>query len=264
MRERALQIAEEASGRGKENVLREYLQAHVLRSITEVGGFEKIAFLGGTALRFLYDLRRYSEDLDFSLERETGYDFKSILETIVSDLQKANFEVTFHPSLDKTVQSAFLRFPGLLYEVGLSPHQNEKLSIKLEIDTNPPEGSDTETTILNRYFLLSLWHYDLPSLMAGKVHAFITRDYTKGRDVYDLLWYRTQTPPIEPNIPLLKNALDQTGWSDPTLSEMNWKDLVKRHLGELDWHEVRSDVQNFLENPQERELLTLDNLISSL
>ncbi|MBS3813369.1 nucleotidyl transferase AbiEii/AbiGii toxin family protein [Candidatus Bipolaricaulota bacterium] len=220
--------------------------------------------MGGTALRLLYDLRRYSEDLDFSLARKAGYDFKGILDRVVSDLEQADFEVTLHPSLDKTVGSGFLRFPELLYEVGLSPHRGEVLSIKLEVDTNPPEGSDKETTIVNRYFLLSLWHYDPPSLMTGKVHAFLTRDYTKGRDVYDLLWYRTQSPPVNPNIPMLQNALDQTGWSGPSLVEVDWKEIVKRRLGDLDWDEVRSDVGNFLENPEERELLTLDNLVSSL
>jgi len=105
------------------------------------------------------------------------------LDRIGSDLRGAGFEFTTHTSSDKTVHSAFLRFPGLLYEAGLSPHEKEKLSVKLEINTDPPGGAETDTTVLNRNFLLSLWHYDLPSLMAGKIHALLERNYTIDSDI---------------------------------------------------------------------------------
>ena len=48
------------------------------------------------------------------------------------------------------------------------------------------------------------------SLLAGKLHAAITRRYVKGRDWYDLMWYLSQRPPPAPNLTLLQNALDQT------------------------------------------------------
>jgi len=116
----------------------------------------------------------------FLWRRSEGYDFQEILDKTAKDLRAAGFELTVHPSSDKTVHSAFFRFPRLLYEADLSPHEEEKISIKIEIDTNPPSGAQTDTTVINRHFLLSLWHYDLPSLMAGKIHALLTRDYTKG------------------------------------------------------------------------------------
>lgn len=264
MKDRALQLSREAPEGQRENTFREYLQAHILRSISQGRGFERIAFLGGTALRFLYGLQRYSEDLDFSLEREKGYDFQAILDQTASDFRKAGFKLTTHPSRKKTVHSAFLRFPGLLYEAGLSPHEDEKLSIKIEVDTNPPSGANTDTTILNRHFFLSLWHYDLPSMMAGKVHALLSRDYTKGRDIYDLLWYRTRSKPVKPNTEMLNNALQQTNWEGPTITENNWQSVIKNHLKNLDWGEVAADVEPFLENPEESKMLTYDNLVSAL
>lgn len=264
MKERALQLVDQTPRIQRKNVLREYLQAHILRSIGQDRGFECLAFLGGTALRFLFQLQRYSEDLDFSLERKKGYDFHSILDRVTIDLEKAGFDLTLHLSAGKVVNSAFLRFPRLLYEAGLSAHPEEKLSIKIEIDTNPPSGAGMESHVINRYFLLPLWHYDLPSMMAGKIHAFLSRGFIKGRDVYDLLWYRSRPEPAKPNLKLLRNALRQTEGDKWNIKENNWKDILKDSLSNLDWEEVVADVEPFLENPEERKLLTYHNLVSVL
>jgi len=102
---------------------------------------------------------------------------------------------------------------------------------------------------------------DLP---AGKIHALLTRDYTKGRDIYDLLWYRSRQEPVEPNIEMLNNALQQTGWEGPTISNQNWKSAVKDKLKTLAWEEVAQDVEPFLENPEETRMLTCETLISTL
>lgn len=68
------------------NLLREALQARLLASLQRAGAMVPLAFQGGTALRFLYSIRRYSEDLDFALERpERGYDFRSWLQRLKSD-----------------------------------------------------------------------------------------------------------------------------------------------------------------------------------
>src|SRR5512147_2472705 len=62
------------------NRVREYLQARILERLQEGGAFVSWVFHGGTALRFLYDLPRFSEDLDFSLDRpDENLDFKSAL-----------------------------------------------------------------------------------------------------------------------------------------------------------------------------------------
>ena len=60
----------------------------------------------------------------------------------------------------KTVKSSFIRFPGLPYELGLSPHQSEVLAVKIELDTNPPTGGTATTTIIRRNILLNLFHHD--------------------------------------------------------------------------------------------------------
>jgi hypothetical protein len=112
----------------------------------------------------------------------------------------------------KTVHSAFVRFRGLLYELGLSPHSDQVLAVKFEVDTNPPDGAALTTIIVRRYVILQLQHHDRASLLAGKLHAILQRPYTKGRDIYDLLWYLSDPEWPPPNLVLLNNALQQTGW----------------------------------------------------
>jgi hypothetical protein len=93
------------------------------------------------------------------------------------------------------------------------------ISIKIEIDTNPLAGARTETTILRRFFLLNIMHYDKSSLLAGKLYALLTRAYTKGRDLFDLVWYLSDPQWPAPNIPQLNNALERFGWTGPEVAE---------------------------------------------
>lgn len=165
-----------------------------------------LAFQGGTALRFLYALRRYSEDLDFALERpDRGYDFRSYLQRVQGDLQKEGFGLDIKLNDQRVVHSAFVSFSGLLFDLGLSLHRNEKLSVKVEVDTRPPAGAGLETAIVRRHATLQIQHHDKPSLLAGKLHAILQRPYPKGRDIYDLIWYLSDRSWPPPNLVLLDN-----------------------------------------------------------
>lgn len=242
-------------------LVREYLQARVLQTLQDHYAFGTWAFVGGTALRFLFGLPRFSEDLAFSLI-ETGAEdrFRALLTTTKNTFIKEGYQVTVKLKDDKTVQSAFLRFSGLLNELKLSPLAAENLAIKIEIDTNPPVGALVTTTTVRRHVIVNLQHYDRASLLAGKLHAVLMRKYTKGLDLYDLFWYFSdRTWPI-PNLDLLNNALQQTGWAGPTLSESNWRAVLQERLETLDWKAVADDVRPFLERPTEEALLSYDHL----
>jgi hypothetical protein len=216
-----------------------------------------LAFQGGTALRFLYSIHRYSEDLDFALERvDRGYDFTVYLRNIQSDLKQEGYTVDVRANDQKTVHSAFIRFPGLLYEIGLSPHPSEVFSIKVEVDTRPPAGAGLATTVVRRHVTLHLQHHDPASLLAGKLHALLQRSYPKGRDVYDLIWYLSDPAWPAPNLTMLNNALHQTGWSGEALTPESWREAVLARLKDTDWGRVVADVKPFLEIPSEEDLLT--------
>ena len=247
------------------NLTREYLQARILESLQSAGGMIPLAFQGGTALRFLYDLPRFSEDLDFALERpEDGFDLGKFLDKIQREFEKENYEVQLKMNITKVVQSGFVRFPGLLYELGLSGQRNQVLSIKLEVDTNPPAGAGLDTAVVRRHVLLQLQHHDQASLLAGKLHALLQRDYVKGRDLYDLFWYLSNRRWPEPNLVLLNNALKQSEWKGGKLSESTWRKVVQRKIETMAWERVVDDVEPFLEKEAELDLLTRENLLSLL
>ena len=243
------------------NVAREYLQARILGTLQRVGAMVPLAFHGGTALRFLFASARYSEDLDFALEQPGArYDFRAHLKAVQGELTTEGYGVELKVNDRKTVHNAFVRFAGLLYELGLSPHRDEVLAVKIEVDTNPPAGAGLATTVVRRYVTLQLQHHDRPSLLAGKLHAILQRPYLKGRDVYDLLWYLGDPDWPAPNLALLNNALRQTGWvSDPVTAD-NWRGLVRERLQAVTWDRVVADVRPFLEPSADLGLLTLENL----
>ncbi len=165
---------------------------------------------------------------------------------------------------EKTVRSAFIKFPGLLFEMGASPHKSEVLSVKFEVDTNPPCGAGTETTLCRRFVTVRVNHYDKASLLAGKLHAVLSRQYTKGRDVYDLVWYLSDRTWPTPNLCFLNAALVQTGWMGPTLSAGTWSDVISSRMNELHWGRVRDDLMPFVERHEELALVTKENCIKLL
>jgi predicted nucleotidyltransferase component of viral defense system len=247
------------------NVAREYLQARILESLQRAGAMVPLAFHGGTALRFLFGSERYSEDLDFALEKETRlYDFRNYLRVIKSDLHAQGYQIELKVNDRRTVHNAFVRFPGLLFELGLSPHRSQILSIKIEVDTNPPAGAVLATSLIRRHVVLRLQHHDRASLLAGKIHAILQRPYVKGRDLYDLLWYLSDRTWPSPNLVLLGNALRQTDWSGELPTERDWRMLLADRLRELSWGPARADVAPFLPIRTDLELLSLENLLELL
>lgn len=243
------------------NLTREYLQARILSVLQSTGAMIPLAFHGGTALRFLYSHGRFSEDLDFALEgdKET-YRFRDYLHSIQSTFAKENYQINIRVQDSKIVNSAFIRFPGLLYELGLPSQPNEVIAIKIEVDTNPPAGAVLETSVIRKFVVLQLHHHDKASLLSGKIHAILQRPYLKGRDIYDLFWYLIDPNWPEPNLELLSNALAQTNWDGGEVSQENWKKFVFERIQQLNWPVVLADVRPFVEPGFDLDILTRENL----
>ena len=247
------------------NDVREYLQARILGVLQRRGAMIPLAFQGGTALRFLFATARYSEDLDFTLERKPGdYDFRAYLRAIQSEFSSEGYEVQVKVSDKRTVHNAFVRFPGLQFELGLSTNRRQAISVKLEVDTRPPAGAVLATTVVRRYLLLQLQHHDRSSLLAGKLHAVLQRPYLKGRDIYDLIWYLSDPEWPPPNLELLNNALRQTGWEHRPLNSTNWRKAVRERVRDVAWDSVEDDVSHFLGPGADPSILTRDNLMRLL
>jgi len=259
-------IDEKLSRADNENRIREFIQEYLLYILYRGKVFQNLVFTGGTALRFLYNIRRYSEDIDFSLSfKARNYDFLKLLALLKREFELAGYDLEIKHSIEGNMHNAFLKFTGLLYEYRLSPLKDEKLSIKIEVDTNPPQGGKEEVDVYNAAFMFYIMHFDLQSLFAGKLHALLCRQFTKGRDWYDLLWYLTKFQDIEPNLTMLNNAVKQTCKRDiGSINRNNWKEKLSEEIDNLDIKQVKKDVYIFLEDKSEIDLLNKENLLKSL
>lgn len=247
------------------HLVREYLQARSLQSLQRAGAMQTLAFHGGTSLRFLYDISRYSEDLDFALELHSeAYDFRAYLQQIVRDFSAEAYVVDVKLNEKTAVHKAFVRFRGLLHELGLSGYPEEVLAIKIEVDTTPPSHAELMVTPLSKHVPLNLQHHDPATLLAGKLSAILQRDYLKGRDIYDLWWYLNQPSWPEPNLEYLNQCLRQGGWGSGPVTPANWRAIVREQVFPLNWASVMEDVGSFIIDSEERANFSKDKLSNLL
>ena len=164
----------------------------------------------------------------------------------------------------RPVHSAFVGFVGLPYELGLSPRRNELISVKIEVDTNPPPGAILSTTVVRRHVILHLQHHDRASLLAGKLHAVLQRPYVKSRDLYDLMWYLSDPDWPDPNLVLLNNALKQSKWAGGPLGNKTWRKAVVSRLQSVTWDRIMAYVCPFLDQAADPGILTRENLFKLL
>jgi predicted nucleotidyltransferase component of viral defense system len=238
----------------KIHILREYLQLLILKILYDINAFKEIAFTGGTALRILHNTGRYSEDLDFSVLTGTQVNLDKIDSNLIYKIKGYNLNIETKVQ-DRTVKAIEIHFIGILFNLGLSPHLNEKLKIKLEIDSNPPSGSKTENHLMSNPYLFQIKAYDLASIFSGKLHVVLYRKYVKGRDYYDLLWFLSKKVPL--NKQLFSNAVYQT--EKRLINPDEWKEILISHLGNLNFNNIQNDVRPFLKQPDDAKLLTLEN-----
>lgn len=247
----------------EENPLKEIVQEIMLFSLWQAGFFEVAAFQGGTSLRILHGLSRFSEDMDFILkEPDAEFSWLRYLENLVDTCKEFGIEPE---ALDKThmdqrVKKAVIKDTSIANQLNLSfmNHQNgRKLKIKLEIDCNPPAGSGFDYSYLNFPVDHEVCHQDISSNFALKIHALLCRPYLKGRDWYDFNWYVARG--VMPNLVLLQNALIQYGpWQNQELNiDEEWlvAALVEK-ISSITWTDAVADVERFIK-PVERKSLSL-------
>ena len=245
-----------ASSLEQENVLQELMQHYALASLSRSGLFSEAMFHGGTCLRIIHGMSRFSEDLDFLLKRpDSGFRWEKYLQPLGEDFRKEGIrlETQDKSSLGSTVRKSVGTI--LLLALPFERRNPKKLRIKLEIDTNPPAGSTFQTSYLTFPGIAALTTQSLPSGFATKAHALLCRKYVKGRDWYDFAWYIARK--IKPDLELVRNALYQQGpWEGRKLAVS--PDWFLEHLAvvidRIDWKEARADVQHFLPRTEQARL----------
>jgi predicted nucleotidyltransferase component of viral defense system len=251
-----------------ENALKEIIQEIVLLGLWRSKFYEKAVFYGGSALRILYKLDRFSEDLDFSLiAPKKDFNMKKYLGAIKSELELWDFEVFTEEKNKKngsTINSAFIKANTLIHllkiDVNLKTHKNAVMKIKLEVDQDPAIGFTSELKYHLHPIPFTIKTMALPGLFAGKMHALLCRTRRtniKGRDWYDLIWF------VKNNIPCdlyyLKNKMAQTGHIDVSeaLTKEKLIEFLSGKIKEIDFDLAKSDVEPFLKNLGQREELSL-------
>lgn len=245
----------------EEQAIKEILQEIALYALWRVGFFDVAAFQGGTSLRILHKLPRFSEDLDFILKKPNPeFEWSSYLEPLLEGLQEFGLksEVLDKGHMDQRVKKALLKDNSIANQLNLAfyrGHAGQKLNIKLEIDINPPEGSGYEYTYLDFPLDFEVCHQDLSSNFALKIHALLCRTYMKGRDWYDFNWYVTQK--VQPNLPHLQAALYQYGpWAGQSITvDRDWlHNAMLEKVAAVDWREAAADVERFLSMAEKQSL----------
>jgi len=247
----------------EDQALKEILQEVALYSLWRAGFFEVAAFQGGTSLRILHKLPRFSEDLDFILKQPNPeFVWGEYLDQLMEGLQVFGLksEALDKSHMDQRVKRALLKDNSIANQLTLSfyrGHVGQKINIKLEIDVNPPAGSEYEYSYLDFPLDYEVCHQDLSSNFALKIHALLCRPYLKGRDWYDFNWYVKQN--IQPNLPHLQAALYQYGpWEGQAITvDNNWlRNAMLEKVAAVDWGDAAADVERFL-NAAERQSLKL-------
>lgn len=237
----------------EEQAAKEILQEVALYLLWRGGFFEVAAFQGGTSLRILHKLPRFSEDLDFILQKpDRAFDWGRYLKPLITGLTEFGLqsEVLDKSKMDRNIREAILKNDSVSQQLNLRFSEGmprRMLRIKLEIDINPPGSSMFGYTYLDFPSDFEVCHQDLPSNFALKIHALLCRPYLKGRDWYDFNWYVKQG--VEPNFPHLRAALDQLGPWKGQDAEVNahWVvDKLKEKIATIDWKAAATDVQPFL------------------
>lgn len=248
----------------KTNALREYLQWMILQILDEGGHRSSLVFTGGTCLRVVYGIGRFSEDLDFSRVPNVRQTRTSLNKDLLMRLNRRGLsvEVSSPDGKERAVASTWIQFQNLLSPLGLSAQKNQKLSVKLEIDQSPPQGGTVEEFFRPEPLPFLVNHFDLPSLFATKAHALLFRGFDKGRDYYDLLFFLGRK--VRPHWTLFQNAVKQT---HPHHSFLNPRDLweaLKNKILKMDEHRILQDVRPFLLKPQEERFLKKDVLLLAI
>ena len=249
-------IATTAGGM-RENAVHEAMQQVALAGLARGGFFEKAAFYGGTCLHFFHGLRRFSEDLDFSLlGPDPDFRFEDYFDAVREEFHLAGRDVEIQAKRKvgpSDIECAFLKEASTVYDIGFTSERRVKA--KLEVDVSPPLGFKTEMQLLMHPVASWIRTFDLPGLYAGKMHAVLFREWrsrVKGRDWYDLAWYVGRNAVLDLGH-LAARAADTHPGADFSTPEALRAALLRR-IGDVDFKAARSDVLPFIEDPRELDI----------
>lgn len=224
--------------------LTEYLQAEVLAALygSDYGQF--LSFIGGTCLRFAYNIERFSEDLDFDLIK-SGFDCGELAKYLEKKLEELGFKADARAKRAKNIFIIYVKFSEVMKEMGLSSLDGQKLMVKFEVDPDPPKHIKFESKRVNAYGkAFNIVANELDSVFAQKVLAIMKRPYQKGRDFYDLVWFLGQKN-LEPNYKILQEKGIEVA------NRVGLVETLQKKVAKSDLKQAAKDVERFLFHPEQ-------------
>jgi predicted nucleotidyltransferase component of viral defense system len=245
----------------EEYAVKEILQDIALYGLWRAGFYDIAAFQGGTSLRILHGMGRFSEDLDFILKKpDPDFSWPVYLQGMVECFEEFGLksEILDKGRMDQRIKKAQIKDNSICNQLNLSffrENPARKQTIKLEIDVDPPGNSDFAYRYLDFPLDFEVCHQDLSSNFSLKIHALLCRPFLKGRDWYDFNWYVKQR--VKPNLAHLQSALFQWGpWAgQETKVDLKWlKQKLTDKIGRIDWQDAAMDVVRFLRLQEQHSL----------
>lgn len=234
----------------KRRVVTEYLQTIILEIIASSSYNENVIFMGGTCLRLIYNIQRFSEDLDFDLNlKKKKFYFDKFCDFILKELRLQGFKVAIKKKENDILSRASVKFAEVLQQANLSPLANENLIINIEIDKKPSKHLITETKIINHFNKsFPILVNNKSTLFAEKIKAVLLRKYTKARDFFDLVFFLSDSK-NEPNYAVLKEKDLKISNSDDLHT------ILKKKLAKTNINEIIRDLQPYIFYSQQLNLI---------
>ena len=258
------------------NALKEIFQEITLLGLYRGNFFSEAAFYGGTSLRILYGLNRFSEDLDFSLiGKKQNFNIEDYFKYIINEFEALGIGIELRKKIKKgklsNIESAFLKNDTSIHTLDINTKDLEnileginyqkKIKIKIEVDTNPPLKFQTEAKTLLMPMTFNIVSMTLPNLYAGKMHAVLCRKWktrVKGRDWYDFEWYVKNNTKL--NLEHLKERMIESGDFERSMlfDEKIFIELMNNKIDTLDITKAIEEVKPFIKDNKIFEFWTKD------
>lgn len=238
----------------KKNLLREYLQYKILEIVFNTDYSSKLSFIGGTSIRVIHNINRFSEDLDFDNFGLTEEDFEKITETVKQKIELEGYDAEIK-NVYRGAYNCSIRIPNILFESELTGHRQEKILIKLQTEPHNFAYKPHRVT-LNKFEVFTQVNVTpIDVLLSMKILAILERKREMGRDFYDTIFLFGKT---KPNYDYLKEK-----------ASINNAEQLQRRLSEksqeLDFDTLAKDLQPFLFNADDaRKILLFPEFIKTI
>ena len=237
-------------------LLKEALQDYILHCVYSNVIYNKLIFTGGTALRKLHGLPRHSEDLDFDFE--SNFSIETCTQEITRYFEKQLFYPAIFSKIAKNRRTFFIKFPHLLKEIGVSSSTGMPTTLFVRCDFSEAKKGDFETVVTpvtTATFSFFTRSYDLSTLFANKINAFLERNFFKGntqsipfkgRDVFDLVWlFQESTRRHYTLQPRWSRIQTQLGYTKQQALEK-----IREKVLRIDPIDVKTDLLSFIDDQQ--------------